>query len=391
MIQPSSQPTEIERILRRARLVTEEGQEENVLEQLDGLVAEDPQVQREIIYTRAWYHTHKREWKEAFEQLSTLYDAQSIQDDWNETTHTERERRAFYLVWLGTVAVNLSRYEDASRLFTQCLDILQMRRVHLPKLRVKALCGLALTCITSGLNAVAIQHYQEALKVCTGEKLQQELKRDIADIHYGLADAYRQMGDFPLARTHGRIALQMYEDLSDRYFVCRVYNLLGRIAFQLREYQTAAELYMESLSLAVLEDKVGMKMLNFVAMADVRLAENRLDEAQRYCDHALETAVHLQQDHHLCGMMYLVCGKVAFARAKAMQGEEARRALQEAQGIYRRADEHLGQAQARTLRSELYRRCAEVYEALNQPQEALAYWKQAFDTTTIPGGTGWHE
>src|SRR5579863_5753702 len=313
MLQSSSQPKEIERILRRVRLMIEEGQEENVLAQLDGLVAEDPQMQQEITYTRAWYYTQKRQWNEAFQQLSSLYDPQSIQNDWNDTTHTERERRAFYLVWLGTIAVNLSRYDDASRLFTQCLEILQMRRVHLPKLRIKALCGQAMTCITAGLHAVAIQHYQEALKVCAKEKLQQELKRDIADIHYGLADAYRQIGDFARARAHGRMALQMYEDLPDRYLVCRIYNVLGRIAFQLGEHQGAAELYMESLSLAVLEDRAGMKMLNFIAMADVRLAENRLDEAQRYCDHALETAVHLQEDHHLCGIMYLICGKVAFS------------------------------------------------------------------------------
>lgn len=68
-----------------------------------------------------------------------------------------------------------------------------MRRVHLPEVRIKALCGLALTCITSGLYTVAIQQYQAALKVCAKENLQQ-LKRDLADIHYGLADVYRQIG-----------------------------------------------------------------------------------------------------------------------------------------------------------------------------------------------------
>ena len=391
MPQPSLQPSEIERILRRIHLMTEEGQEEDVLEQLDALLTEDPQMQQEITYTRAWYYTQKKQWKEAFHYLASLYDPQSIQNDWDDTTHTERERRAFYLVWLGTIAVNLSRYNDASRLFTQCLAILEMRRVHLPKVRIKALYGQAMTCIISGLNAVAIQHYQEALKVCAKEKLQQELKRDIADIHYGLADAYRQMGDFGCARTHGRMALQMYEDLPDRYFVCRVYNLLGRIAFQLGEYLVAAELYMESLSLAVLEDQVGMKMINFVAMADVRLAEERLDEAQRYCDHALETAEHLQDDHHLCGMMYLVCGKVAFAKAKEKQGEEACYALKEAQDIYKKAGEHLTQTQATAHLSELYGRRAEVYEALNQPQEALACWKSAFDISTAPRGAGWYE
>jgi tetratricopeptide (TPR) repeat protein len=391
MPQSSPQPSEIERTLRRIRLMTEEGHEEDVLKQLDALLTEDPQVQQEITYTRAWYYTQKGQWNETFEHFSSLYDPQSIQSDWDDTTHTERERRAFYLVWLGTIAVNLSRNDDASRLFTQCLEILEMRRVHLPKVRIKALRGQAMICIASGLNAVAIQHYQEALKVCAKEKLQLELKRDIADIHYGLADAYRQSGDFGRARTHGRMALQMYEDLPDRYFVCRVYNMLGRIAFQLGEHQVAAEHIMESLSLAVLEDKVGMKMINFVAMADVRLAEKRLDEAQRYCDNALETADHLQDDHHLCGMMYLVRGKVAFARAKEAQGEAAGCALQDAQDIYKKAEEHLAQTQATAHLSELYGRRAEVYEALNQPQEALACWKSAFDVSASPRGARWFE
>ncbi len=209
MPQPTLPPSEVERILRRIRLMTEEGQEENVVEQLDALHTDDPQMQQEITYTRAWYYIKKEQWQEAYHYLTSLYDPKSIQNDWADATHTERERRAFYQVWLGAAAVNLSRYDDASRLFTQCLTILEMRRVHLPKIRIKALTGQAMTCIIAGLNAVAIQHYQEALKVCTKEKLQQELKRDIADIHYGLADAYRQTADFERARKYGHMALKV--------------------------------------------------------------------------------------------------------------------------------------------------------------------------------------
>ena len=386
------QLSEIERMLRRIRLMTEEGLEEDVLEQLDALHTEDIQMQKEIIYTRAWYYTQKRRWSEAFEQLSLLYDPRTIQDDWDEASHTERERRAFYLVWLGKVAVNLSRYEDASRHFTQCLAILDLRRVHLPKIRIKALYSLAMTCIIAGLYALAIQHYQEALKVCAKEKLQEQLKRDIADIHYGLADVYRLTGDFGRARTYGLMALQMYEDLHDRYLMCRMYNLLGRIAFNLGEHQVAAEHIMESLSLATLENEVGMKMINFIAMADIRLAEMRLDEAQRYCDHALEVAEQKQDDHHMCGVVYLICGRVAFAKAKEAQGEQACYLLQEALNIYDKAEAHLLQTQAPTPLSELYGRRAEIYEAMDRPQEALACWKSAFDLSSTPKkGAGWYE
>src|SRR5579863_4984168 len=104
----------------------------------------------------------------------------------------------------------------------------------------------------------------------------------MADIYYGLSEAYRLTGDFGNARTRGNMALQVYEELSERYFVGRMYNLLGRIAFQLGESQLAAEHYMESLSIATLDNRPGMQMVNFVAIADLRLSENRLDEAQRY-------------------------------------------------------------------------------------------------------------
>lgn len=387
------QLSEIERMLRRIRLMTEEGLEEDVLEQLDALHTEDPQMQKEIIYTRAWYYTQKRRWSEAFEQLSLLYDPHTIQDDWDEASHTERERRAFYLVWLGKVAVNLSRYEDASRHFTQCLAILDLRRVHLPKIRIKALYGLAMTCIIAGLYALAIQHYREALKVCAKEKLQDQLKKDIADIHHGLTEAYRRTGEFEQARLNGYMALQMYEDdLHDRYNVCRMYNQLGSIAFNLGEHQVAAEHYMESLSLATLENEVGMMMINFIAMADIRLAEMRLDEAQRYCDHALEVAQQKQDDHHMCGVVYLICGRVAFAKAKEAQGEQACHLLQKTLDIYDKAEAHLLQTQAPTPLSELYGRRAEVYEAMNRPQEALACWKSAFAHSSTPKkGTGWYE
>lgn len=396
MVQSWLQTTEIERVLRRARLMVEEGGEEDVLGQLDGLVVEDAELQREVVYTRAWCHAHRWEWKEAFEQLSLLVDAGSIERGWEEASHTERERRAFYLVWLGTAAVNLSRYEDAGRLFTQCLDILRMRRVHLPRVRVKALIGQAMACIPAGLYGVAIELYGEALKVCAKERLGEELKRDCADIHYGLAEALRQVGDFGRARTHGRMALQMYEELADRYLVCRVYNVLGRIAFQLGEHEGAVELYMESLSLAALEGRVGMQMLNFIGMADVRLAEGRLDEARRFCEHALETAVHLQEDHHMCGLLYLVCGKVAFARGKEMVGEKKEEEeggywLQEARRMYEKAEEHLGQTQAGALHAEVFGRRAEVYEALNEPEEALACWKRAFAMRAVAQGSGWEE
>jgi uncharacterized protein HemY len=70
----------------------------------------------------------------------------------------------------------------------------------------------------------------------------------------------------------------------------RAQNMLGRICYQIREYYEAADHYLESLSIATLDNNQKMMMVNFTALADLRLAENRQEEAQRYCQRALEVA-----------------------------------------------------------------------------------------------------
>lgn len=373
-----SEPKDFERTLRRIRHLLGEGQEEMVLEELDALKPDDPQQQQEITYLRAEYYTRKEQWEKAVLYLEPLYNTRANEVNWNDADHTERERRAYYLLWLGNAAVNVSRYQDASEHFTQCLKILEKRRVHLPSVRIKALSGQGMTCIMFGFYAVAIQNYQEALSVCTKEKLLERLRDDVADIYYGLSDAYRLSGDFDSAYTCGKTALQMYRDLHDRYMECRIQNLLGRIAYQFGEHRRAADDYMESLSIATLDNLPGMQLINFIAMADLRLAENRLDEAHRYCERAQEVSIQKKNDH-LCGMMYIVAGKIAQAEAKQAQGQEQYFQLQEALAAYQKAEAHLTQTQATTHLSELYGRLAETYEALEKPAEALAHWKLAFD------------
>lgn len=386
-----SEPSEFERTIKRIRLMLGEGQEELALAQLDALQTNYPQEQQEIDYMRAWYYTQKELWDKAVQYLEPLYNSRAIEDNWNDANHTERERRAYYLLWLGNAAVNISRYEEGAEYFSQCLKILEKRRVHLPIVRIKALCGQGLTCTMFGFYAVAIQHYQEALSVCAKEKLQERLREDIADIYYGLSDAYRLSGEFGQANIYGKEALQLYVDVHDRYMECRVRNLLGRIAFKFGEHRTAADHYMESLSIATIDNMSGMKLINFIAMADLRLAENRLDEAKRYCMHAQEASAQKQDDHQICGMMYIVAGKIAQAEAQEAEDQEQCFFLQEALSAYEKAKAHLSQTQATTNLSELYGRLAEVYETLQQPAEALTYWKSAFAVATNPKGAAWYE
>lgn len=364
--------TQLEQTLKRIRLKFEEGQDKEALLALDAIVTDDPKEQRDIAFTRAWHYARTERWDVAVSLLASYYDAQEIEAGWLNASQTERGRRAHYLLWLGDAAVNFSYYEDAAFYFSQCLNILEKRRVHLPDIQIKALFGYATTCIPLGLYASAIQLYQDALKVCAKEKL----TKDIAHIYYGLADANRLIGNLDQAESYGKKALELYREDVDRSHACRIYNLLGRISYQLGNYHTAADYYMESLTIATIDNLVGMKLINFVAVADLRLAEGRLDEAMGYSDHALEICGDIQNDHHTCGLMYMVRGKIA--QAQAAQKQDSAILYKAALSDYEEARRQLNQTQARTHLTEVLGHIAEVYEALHRPEEALAYWKSAF-------------
>jgi tetratricopeptide (TPR) repeat protein len=359
----------------RARLLMEEGQYNLALVTLKEIQTDDPEQQHQIAYLSAWCHTRLEHWVEALRLLSPLYAAGSIEEDWNDANHNERERRAFYLLYLGNAAVNLNRFEEASQHYSQCLKLLSERRVNLPKVRIKARYSLGMTCITSGFYALAIQHYEEALQLCKNDPDHE----DLPDIYYGLCDANRQMGKFEVAYKCGVMALKLYEKREMRSMEGRMHNVLGRICYQLREFNEATDHYMESLSRATLDNSQSMKMVNFAALADLRLAENRLEEAQRYCDRAEEAAKGLDDDIYL-GLMYLVCGKVTLAESERVEGEQHERLLEEARRLFEIARDHLSKTQARTYLAEVYGRLAQMLEKSGQPQEAISYWKTAYES-----------
>ena len=165
----------------------------------------------------------------------------------------------------------------------------------------------------------------------------------------------------------------------------RIHNVLGRICYQLREYREATDHYMESLSIATLENSQNTKMVNFAALADLRLAENRLEEAQRYCDRALEVSQGLTDDMYL-GLTYLVCGKVAQAESEQAEGKRHERLFEEAREFFEKAKEHLTRAQARDYLAEVYGRLAQMLEQSGQTQEALVYWKAAYTSLSDSQG-----
>jgi tetratricopeptide (TPR) repeat protein len=376
----------LERELKRIRLKIEEGQEEEALATLDALgTASSQQEELDIVFTRAWYFAHKEQWSEVIALLAPHCNADEIEENWHAASLKERERRAIYLLWLGNAAVNHSYYDDAAHYFARCLRILEMRRVHLPRVQIQALLGYAMTCIPLGLQSLAVQYYEKALQLCAKEKLFDNLP----DIYYGLADAYRQVGKFGDAYRYGKMALEIYRERGNRPLECRMLNLLGRVALQTGDYRAAADYYMDSLAIATADQYTSMQLINFVAIADLRLDEGRLEDATRYCDDAEEICFAIKDDHHVCGMMYMIHGKVLQREAEQCQ-QGGQSLLKKALTYFERAREHFIRTQALTHLKEIHGRIAGVYEALGQPGEALIHWKSAAnavagDRSEVPG------
>ena len=370
-----------ERSIYRARLWIEEGQYDLALTTLQHIQTDDPEQERQMAYLSAWCHTRLEHWAEAQCLISQLYTPGNIEESWNDAKHNERERRAFYLLCLGNAAINLNRFEEASQHYTQCLKLLSERRVNLPQVRIKARYSLGMTCSISGFYAMAIQHYEEALRLCQNNPDQE----DLPEIYYGLCDANRLLGKFESAYTFGVKALELYEKRGMRTMEARAQNMLGRICYQIRQYDEAADHYLESLSIATLDNNQKMKMVNFTALADLRLAENRQEEAQRYCQRALEVADGMHDNYYL-GLMYLTCVKVTLAESEQAEGEQHEILFSNARRLFEKAKEHLSQTQASVLLGEVYGRIAQMLEKSGQSQEAISYWKTAYESLSSPYG-----
>ena len=104
-----------EHSLYRAQLWMEEGQYQLALTALQHLKTHNPEQDRQIAYLSAWCYILLEQWSEARCLLLQLYPPSSIEENWNDAKHNERERRAFYLLCLGNAAISLKRIEEASQ------------------------------------------------------------------------------------------------------------------------------------------------------------------------------------------------------------------------------------------------------------------------------------
>ncbi len=368
-------------LLLRVRLILQEGQHDRALTVLEGIQPENEAEQQEKAYLLGWGHTLAKRWDDALSLLTPLPNFTEGEGD--QENRIDRERRALCNLHLGYAAVQLARFEDASRHYAKCLKALQDKKIHLPLTQIKARYGLAMTCVMRGLYPAAIQHYELAIDLC--DHIDDDV--EIGNIYCGLCEAYRRAGNFIKAQLAGEKALTLFEGSGDIYRQGLMHNYLGRISLQLGDYRAASDHYTEALALAISDRSDRMMMVNCAALADLRLVEERLEEARRYCLRAQEiTNRLLAKDGQLIGLTYLISGKVSQAEAERTEGEQRQRLLEEAVKWFNKASDQLNATQSYTDVAELYGRWAQALEELGQYQEAIACWKNGYQALSSING-----
>lgn len=372
-------------LLNLVRFILEEGLSERAREKLEQIHPQNKEESREIEYLRAWSYMLDWAWDEANKILAPLVHSVELEPEENgdeNDRERRRQRNALCLFYLGNAAVNLGFFEDAARHYTKCLKLLQDRRTQAPQMqpiRVRVRYSLGMTCIERGLYFPAKQYYEEALKLYEelAEPVQSSLKEDLAAIYYGLCDLYRKTGRMLDALEMGRKALDIYDEVENRYMKGRMHNLLGHIYGQLSEFHKASDHFTSALAIATASDSPGMIVLNCCALATLRMREERLKEAMEFCEIAMDSVGRLNNDI-LSGLAYLSAGQVIQAQAAELQGEQVHGQLEKALLYFERACSFLDKTQAFAKVSEAYGKRAQLLEELDRAQEALTCWNAAF-------------
>ncbi len=367
------QDAPIQMILYRVRLLLEEGRHAAALTELESLSPTTEQQRRDVSYLFGWCYVQQKQWNDAVRELTPLLKLTQVTPPAELDSLMERERLVLLLLHLGIAAVNLSHYEDASQHFTQCLKVLHDRRVHLPSVRIKARYSLAMTCLMRGLYTPAIQQYEDALRLCRHYGNEEE----VPHIYYGLCIAYRHIGDFARSCVAGEDALSLYAQRQDRPHEARMHNVLGHIQFLLGDFHKAADHYTESMAIATSHNGATLVMVNCAGLAELRLAEHRLEEAWRYCQLAQETMAR-SEDVYLRGCTLLTIGKVVREQAGQASGERKLLLLEEAASWFERANEQLEHTQAYPDRAEVYGCWAQTLEELGRVGEAIERWRSGY-------------
>ncbi len=348
------------------------GQIEDTLAVLESIQAENQEQKREVAYLRAWSAMLRDRWDEAAQFILPEEISGETIADLQELGRTERRRRSYYLLVMGDVAADLQHYEQAIDHYARCIRLLNERRMNDPTRRIRALLGLGRCHLETGHLAYALEYYQQALRLCQNDTRQPHLPQ----IYDGLSQTYCHLGHLDCALDYGKQALRLSVECADNQALCRIRRLLGDIRRRMGNLEAASESYTEALALAMSMESIEARVTCLIALAELRVQENRPEDAWRYCEMALASR-HQASRPSLLRRIATVCGKVKEAQARQSEGQQAQEAIEQALSFYEQAIETLKPADRKLELAETYGQMAHLLEEAGQPERALALWKQA--------------
>ena len=354
----SPSPATPQYILLEARRLTEVGQAREaipLLEQLEeGLSAQDQLVR--LRYLAVAYNVTGQP-KQAFPLIER---AQRMADLLGDVEEQVRLKAALAAAYSRTYA-----YEDAARLYRECIQACDEGTVKDPAFLFRRLVDLAITQANLRQSKQALATYERAIELSQ----QFDDRSSLAGLYAGMAKAYHDVGDLEAAIVYNQRSLQVYEDL----------GLLDQVACAL---DNAAALYVEhGNTTRARECLVRAERLASEAKRDSTLASIKASQAEVLSKTDVEAA--LEEAQSALKFARKVDQIDAQVRALVLIGElrmkgngaAARRSFQEAR--------QLAEERAPQLLRVIFDRWSRAAEASGDPDEALRLARRALETVRV--------
>ena len=354
----SPSPATPQYTLLEARRLTEVGQAREaipLLEQLEeGLSAQDQLVR--LRYLAVAYNVTGQP-KQAFPLIER---AQRMADLLGDVEEQVRLKSALAAAYSRTYA-----YEDAARLYRECIQACDEGTVKDPAFLFRRLVDLAITQANLRQSKQALATYERAIELSQ----QFDDRSSLAGLYAGMAKAYHDVGDLEAAIVYNQRSLQVYEDL----------GLLDQVACAL---DNAAALYVEhGNTTRARECLVRAERLASEAKRDSTLASIKASQAEVLSKTDVEAA--LEEAQSALKFARKVDQIDAQVRALVLIGElrmksngaAARRSFQEAR--------QLAEERAPQLLRVIFDRWSRAAEASGDPDEALRLARRALETVRV--------
>ncbi|GCE45940.1 tetratricopeptide repeat protein [Thermosporothrix hazakensis] len=380
MTEPIYYSTQVQRV----RLALEDRQLSQALAYLQSIVPDDEQRKREIAYLYGWYYVLLQDWEAAIQALSpfvqqNLAHPGHVDIEEVREIHLEREKIAYFLLYLGIAALNLSLYSDASYHFAGCLCLLRTRRIPLPSVRIKAHYLWGLASVGCGRLQLAIEKYTRALQLCRFYHDQEE----VPHVHYGLCLTHQLRKEYEEALKHGQEALQLYRERDDKQLEAWSLYLLGRTYRELKQYERATAMLEEALQLN--QETTNAPLITLMICSSqitLFLSLDELEQAWAKCQYLLPLVERWEKRKeymHLCARAYRAIGKTRYKQALRSSEKGVRMIfLRAASDLYKRAVHCLSLVQSDVDLALLYTEWAGVLEAQGEHVQAIDCWREAY-------------